>query len=30
MQFPFQKNFLEKTDQNWLKDLQLTPMQMFK
>ena len=30
MQFPCQKNFLEKTDQNWRKDLQLTPTQMFK
>ena len=30
MQFPCQKNFLEKTDQNWRKDLQLTPTQMLK
>ena len=30
MQFPCQKNFLEKTDQNWRNDLQLTPTQMFK
>ena len=30
MQFPCQKNFLEKTDQNWRKDLRLTPTQMFK
>ena len=30
-QFPCQKNFLEKkTDQNWRKDIQLTPTQMFK
>ena len=30
MQFPCQKNFLEKTDQNWHKDLQLTPTQMLQ
>ena len=30
MQFPCQKNFLEKNDQNWRKDIQLTPTQMFK
>ena len=30
MQFPCQKNFLEKTDQNWCKDLQLTPTQMLQ
>ena len=33
MQFPCQKNFLEKkkTDQNWRsKDIQITPTQMFK
>ena len=30
MQIPCQKNFLEKMDQSWRKDLQLTPTQMFK
>ncbi len=30
MQFPCQKNFLEKKDKNWRKNLQLTPTQMFK
>ena len=30
MQFPCQKNLLEKTDQNWRKDLQLMHTQMFK
>ena len=30
MQFPSQKNFPVKTDQNWRKDLQLTPTEMFK
>ena len=30
MQFHCQKYFLEKTDQNWRKNLQLTPTQMFK
>ena len=29
MQFHCQKNVLVKTDQNWRKDLQLTPTQMF-
>ena len=30
VQFPCQKNFLEKTGQNWRKDIQITPTQMFK
>ena len=30
MQFPCQKNFQEKTDQNSRQDLQLTPTQMLK
>ena len=30
MQFPYQKNFLEKMDQNWCKDIQLMLTQMFK
>ena len=30
MQFPCQKNFLEKTDQSWRKDLQQTLTQMLK
>ena len=30
MQFPYQKNFREKTDQNWRKDLQQTSTQIFK
>ena len=30
MQFPCQKNFLEKPDENWRKNLQLTPTQMLQ